>query len=327
MERIRLEAFSSRNRILLPILVIISLLLSLSCSQKSARQPPQGASSPQTSLPTGAQASAETEDGQWLMPAKNYASTRYSGLDQINTENVKNLKNAWTFSTGVNRGQEAAPLVVNNTMYVVTPYPNILYALDLSNPGATKWKYEPQPAAAAQGVACCDVVNRGAAYSNGRVFYNTLDNYTVAVDAETGREVWKTQLGDINKGETMTMAPLVVKDKVLVGNSGGEMGVRGWLAALDAASGKMVWRAYSTGPDEHAALLPADGQVEQYLLVDAVVVVQVVGRPLVEPTGLARIRVAREDAGRPSVIAGPLCRVPRAWVARAVEDEVLFRVV
>ncbi len=257
MTRLTLAGFSSPKWLLLLLLTIISLLTSLSCSQKPSEQTAQTTPSRQTStLPTGAQAAAETEDGQWLMPAKNYASTRYSGLDQINTENVKSLKNAWTFSTGVNRGQEAAPIVVNNTMYVVTPYPNILYALDLNNPGATKWKYEPEPASAAQGVACCDVVNRGAAYSDGKLFYNTLDNHTVAVDAETGKKVWKTQLGDINRGETMTMAPLVVKDKVLVGNSGGEMGVRGWLTALDAASGKIVWRAYSTGPDSDCLIGP-----------------------------------------------------------------------
>ncbi|HEY0384878.1 MAG TPA: methanol/ethanol family PQQ-dependent dehydrogenase [Pyrinomonadaceae bacterium] len=250
MERFRLTAFSSRNQALLLTLIALFLLSFLSCSPKPSAQQAQKPSSPQTSaLPTGANSPAEQEDGQWIMPAKNYASTRYSGLDQINTENVKNLKVAWTFSTGVNRGQEAAPIVVGNTMYVVTPYPNILYALDLNNPGTTKWKYEPDPVSAAQGVACCDVVNRGAVYADGKIFYNTLDNYTVAVDAASGKEVWKTQLGDINKGETMTMAPLVVKGKVLVGNSGGEMGVRGWLTALDAASGKIAWRAYSTGPD------------------------------------------------------------------------------
>lgn len=190
------------------------------------------------------------------MPAKNYASTRYSGLDEINTGNVKNLKVAWTFSTGVNRGQEAAPLVVGTTMYVVTPYPNILYALDLTKPGSTKWMYEPKPAAAAQGVACCDLVNRGAAYSNGKIFYNTLDAQTVAVDAETGKELWKTKLGEINRGETMTMAPLVVHDKVLVGNSGGEFGVRGWITALDANTGKIAWRAYNTGPDAECLIGP-----------------------------------------------------------------------
>jgi PQQ-dependent dehydrogenase (methanol/ethanol family) len=112
-----------------------------------------------------------------------------------------------------------------------------------------KWSYKPNPTAAAQGVACCDVVNRGAAYAKGKIFYNTLDNHTVAVDAETGKEMWNTQLGDINRGESMTMAPLVVKDKVLVGNSGGEFGVHGWLTALDVDSGKIAWRAYSTGPD------------------------------------------------------------------------------
>ena len=190
------------------------------------------------------------------MPAKNYASNRFSGLSEINSGNVRNLKVAWTFSTGVLRGHEAAPLVVNNTMYVVTPFPNILYALDLTKNGAVKWKYEPKPAPFAQGVACCDVVNRGAAYANGRIFFNTLDNQTIAVDSETGQEIWRTKLGDINKGETMTMAPIVAKNKVYVGNSGGEMGVRGWLTALDANTGAIAWRAYNTGPDKDCLIGP-----------------------------------------------------------------------
>jgi glucose dehydrogenase len=174
----------------------------------------------QAELPHPPASAAPVEDGQWLMPAKNYASTRYSELAEISTDNVKNLQVAFTFSTGVNRGQEAAPLVVGATMYVLTPYPNILYALDLSQPGAPmRWKYEPKPEAASQGVACCDVVNRGPTFAGGRIYFNTLDGNTVAVDAGTGAEVWKTKLGDINKGETMTMAPLVAKDKVIVGNS------------------------------------------------------------------------------------------------------------
>jgi lanthanide-dependent methanol dehydrogenase len=193
---------------------------------------------------------ATNDDGQWTMPGKNYSLTRFSSLDQINTSTVTNLKVAWTFSTGVNRGQEAAPIIVSNTMFIITPYPNIVYALDLTSNGAAKWKYEPKPAAAAQGVACCDVVNRGCVYWEGKIIFNTLDMHTIAVDANTGKEVWKTKLGDINKGETMTMAPLVVKGKVLVGNSGGEMGVRGWLTAVDAKDGKISWRAYNTGPDQ-----------------------------------------------------------------------------
>src|SRR4051794_13813019 len=123
----------------------------------------------------------QPDDGQWVMAPKNHASTRYSSLNQINTENVHNLKPAFEFSTGTTRVNEAAPLVVNNTMYIVTPFPNYLYALDLTKPGAPmKWVYQPNPSPSAQGVACCDTVNRGAAYYKGRIYYNTLDVQTVA---------------------------------------------------------------------------------------------------------------------------------------------------
>jgi PQQ-dependent dehydrogenase (methanol/ethanol family) len=257
MSRLRFSLAPASVRSLLLGILVCTIILTLAC----ARPAPERAVEPQhaTQAVGGGQvpAFAANDDGQWLMPAKNYASTRFSTLDQINAGNVKNLQLAWSFSTGVNRGQEAAPIVVNNTMYIVTPYPNILYALDLTKPGSPlKWKFEPNPKAAAQGLACCDYVNRGAVFSNGRVFFNTLDGQTLAVDAATGKEVWRTQLGDINKGETITMAPLVVKDKVLVGNSGGEFGVRGWLTALDAATGKTAWRAYSTGPDADCLIGP-----------------------------------------------------------------------
>ena len=187
----------------------------------------------------------------WQRPAKDFASSRYSSLAQITTDNVKDLRLAYEFSTGVTRGHEAAPLVVGDTMYVVTPYPNVLYALDLSKSGApVKWTYKPAVAPASQGVACCDVVNRGAVYEDGRVFLNTLDGHTIAVDAAKGTETWNVAVGNIDHGETVTMAPLLVDGKVLVGNSGGEYGVRGWLTALDAATGKLAWKAYATGPDK-----------------------------------------------------------------------------
>jgi PQQ-dependent dehydrogenase (methanol/ethanol family) len=233
------------------LLLVISLNLAFAaCARRDNSQPPALPNRVQNQS-TGAQETGkEPDDGQWIMPAKNFASTRFSTLDQINSGNVASLKLAWSFSTSVLRGHEAAPIVANNTMYIVTPYPNIVYALDLTQPGGpVKWKYESKPAAASQGVACCDVINRGVVYADGKIFFNTLDDYTIGLDADTGKEVWKTQVGDINKGETMTMAPLVVKDRVLVGNSGGEFGVRGWLTALDANSGKIAWRAYHTGPD------------------------------------------------------------------------------
>ncbi len=196
-------------------------------------------------------------DGEWPMAARDYANTRFSPLDQITPANVTQLKLVFSFDMGVDRGQEAAPVVVGSTMYVVAPYPNYLYALDLAKPQAPlKWKFSPNPEARAQGVACCDVVNRGVAFADGKVFMNTLDGQSIAVDAATGKEIWRTKLADIGKGETITMAPLVVKDKVLVGNSGGELGVRGWLVALDSKTGKEAWRAWSTGPDADVLIGP-----------------------------------------------------------------------
>jgi PQQ-dependent dehydrogenase (methanol/ethanol family) len=231
-------------------LVMSSTLGVFACAQGDRTPPPTSTASGSISGTVGPAAGAARDDGQWVMAPKDYANTRYSALDQINTGNAAALKVAWTFSTGMVAGHEAAPLVVHDTMYVTTPFPNVLYALDLRQPGApVKWKYEPKPEAAAKGVACCDVVNRGAVYWEGSVFFNSLDGRTIAVDAATGAERWVTKLGDVNKGETITMAPLVVKGKVLVGNSGGEFGVRGWLTALDAGTGATVWKAYSTGPD------------------------------------------------------------------------------
>ena len=240
------------SQIAVCVIALVALLTVCSCSPRTVSQaaPNTGYAEQNTLMQPG------TEDGQWTISAKDYANTRFSGLDQINPSNIGNLKVAWTFSTGIDRGQEAAPIVVGDTMYVVTPYPNQLYALDLKNNGATKWKYDPAPDSASQGVACCDVVNRGAAYSNGKVFINTLDGNTCAVDAATGKELWKTKLGDINIGETITMAPLAVKDKVYVGNSGGEFGVRGWIAALNQDDGHIVWKAFNTGPDADVLIGP-----------------------------------------------------------------------
>lgn len=191
------------------------------------------------------------------MPGKDYASTRFSALNQITPANVGRLSVAFTFSTATTHGYEAPPLVVNGTMYLITPWPNYLYALDLTKPGApAKWTFEPKPAAASQGVACCGTINRGAVYDAGKIFFNTLDGQTFAVDAKSGTLVWRTQLANIQKGETITMAPLVADGKVLVGNSGGEMGVRGWLAALDEGTGKLAWKAYHTGPDKDVLIGP-----------------------------------------------------------------------
>lgn len=186
------------------------------------------------------------------MPAKNYASTRYSSLQQINKDNVQQLQLAWSYATGLTPGHEGAPLFVDETVYIITPYPNTVVALALD--GSKKWEYKPTTHQESQGMACCDVVNRGLVYQDGRLFFNTLDNHAIALNAKTGEEIWKTRVGDLKRGETMTMAPLVVKGKMLVGNSGGEMGVRGWLKALDIRDGTLLWTAYSTGPDKEVLI-------------------------------------------------------------------------
>jgi PQQ-dependent dehydrogenase (methanol/ethanol family) len=237
---------------LTPRFALVLSLGAAACTRSDATRGDSADARPATITVSGARIAVPHTGpaGEWSMPAADYASSRYSELDQITPANVRNLRASWTFSTGVLRGHEGQPLVVGNTMYVVTPYPNVSYALDLTQDGQPlKWKVRPDNAQAAVGIACCDVVNRGAAYADGKIFYNLLDGHTVAIDVASGRLLWRTQMGDIKKGETMTMAPIVAKGKVLVGSSGGEMGVRGWIAALDAVSGKEVWRAYNVGPD------------------------------------------------------------------------------
>jgi PQQ-dependent dehydrogenase (methanol/ethanol family) len=198
----------------------------------------------------GAVHGAQAQDGQWSMPSKDYAATRYSALADINSQNAKALHPVWSFSTGVLGGHEGQPLVVGDTMYVVTPWPNVLYAFDLSREGyPLKWKYRPDVSPNAIGESCCDTVNRGAFYADGEIVYNLLDGHTVAVDARSGRELWKTQVADLDSGETVTMAPLVVKDRVIVGASGGEFGIYGWIKGLDLKSGRLVWTAHNLGPD------------------------------------------------------------------------------
>ena len=192
----------------------------------------------------------------WVMPAGTFDNQRFSKLNQITTDNVGKLQVAWTFSTGVLRGHEGAPLVIDGTMYVHTPFPNTVYALDLNADGAIKWAYQPKQDPNVIPVMCCDTVNRGLSYADGKIFLYQADTTLVALDAKTGQEAWKVKNGDPSKAETGTNAPHVIKDKVLVGISGGEFGVRGSMAAYNIADGKLAWRAYSMGPDSDILMDP-----------------------------------------------------------------------
>jgi len=193
---------------------------------------------------------------QWVMPGRTYDLQRASPLTQITTANVKNLMAAWTMSTGVLRGHEGNPLVIGNVMYVHSAFPNKVFALDLTKEGAPQlWQFTPEQPADVIPIACCDVVNRGLAYHpSGKLYIELLSGDLLALDAKTGKQIFRVKSADYKKGETMTNAPLVVKDIVITGISGGEFGVRGRVTAFDANTGKEVWRKYSTGPDNEVGI-------------------------------------------------------------------------
>lgn len=193
----------------------------------------------------------------WAIQTGDYANHRYSNLSQITAANVKNLKVAWTFSTGVLRGHEGSPLVIGDTMFIHTPFPNNVYALDLANEGTIKWRYEPKQNPDTIPVMCCDTVNRGLAYADGKIFLHQADTTVVALDEKTGQVVWSVKNGDPTRGETNTATVLPVKDKLIVGISGGEFGVRGHVTAYSIKDGSKIWRGYSMGPDSDTLIDPA----------------------------------------------------------------------
>ncbi len=198
----------------------------------------------------------EQDPNQWVMPTHDYSDQRYSTLTQINRQNVHRLHPVWTFSTGVLRGHEGAPLVIGDVMYVHTPFPNIVYALDLNHEGRVIWKYEPRQDPSVIPVMCCDTVNRGVAYGDGKIFLAQADATLVALDAKTGQVVWHVKNGDPTKGETITSAPMVIKNMVLVGISGGEFGVQGRMTAYHIKDGSVAWKAASVGPDDQILFDP-----------------------------------------------------------------------
>ncbi len=192
----------------------------------------------------------------WAMPTGNYENHRYSELAQINRDNVDDLQVAWTMSTGVLRGHEGGPLVIGNVMYIHTPFPNRVYALDLNDEGSIIWMHEPNQDPSVIPVMCCDTVNRGVAYANGKIFLYQADTTLKALNAATGEVVWTAVNGDPSIGETGTAAPMIVRNLVYVGISGGEFGVRGSLTAYNTENGERVWRGYSMGPDSDTLMDP-----------------------------------------------------------------------
>ena len=210
-------------------------------------------------MPMIASAAADQEKAianpdNWAAPRGDYTNQAYSKLTQINQGNVKNLKAAWTFATGVNRGHEGSPVVVGNMMYVHTAFPNNIYALDLNDNQKIVWSYFPKQDPSVQAVLCCDNVNRGLGYGDGKIFLQQNDGTLVALDAASGKKVWDVKNTDPKVGATNTNAPHVIKDKVLTGCSGAEFGVRCFIQAYNIKDGSVAWKAYSTGPDSEVLI-------------------------------------------------------------------------
>ncbi|MCW5713514.1 MAG: PQQ-binding-like beta-propeller repeat protein [Bauldia sp.] len=190
-----------------------------------------------------------------VMPSINYAGWNYSTLDQITLDNVDQLQIAWTWQIGILDSHESPPLVVGDTMYIVSPKPNYVYALDLNADGVIKWEFRPDMnLEEAVRVACCGAQTRGIYYAEGKVFYQTLDGQVFGLDAETGEALWRSVGAEIAVGETLVGNGLVVGNLFITGNAGGEYGVRGKIQAFDIDSGNLQWVMYSMGPDNEVGI-------------------------------------------------------------------------
>jgi quinohemoprotein ethanol dehydrogenase len=215
-----------------------ALVLLASCGRGGKVAEPEGFAAVDT-----ARISAASAADEWLTYGGTYDEQRHSKLDKINKENVSQLGVAWTYDLATNRGVESTPIVVDGVMYVTSAW-SVVYALDAKT-GAEKWVYDPAVDRAVGVKACCDVVNRGVAVYDGKVYVGVIDGRLEALNAETGEVVWSKVTVDQTKPYTITGAPRVVNGKVLIGNGGAELGVRGYLSAYDTSSGDLVWRFYT----------------------------------------------------------------------------------
>ncbi len=235
-----------RNRFL-SFTITIALLSSAGCRSKSEAPASSQVPASPASVDAARLTHADADPGNWMSYGRTYSEQRFSPLKQINDQNVGQLALAWYVDLDTRRGQEATPIVVDGVMYFTTAWSKV-FAVKAAT-GEKLWSYDPQVPPEWAVNACCDVVNRGVAVWQGKVFVGTLDGRLVALDAASGKPVWETLTIDPKYPYTITGAPRVVKGKVLIGNGGAEFGVRGYISAYDASSGKMVWRFYTVPGD------------------------------------------------------------------------------
>ncbi|MET0274735.1 MAG: PQQ-dependent dehydrogenase, methanol/ethanol family [Phenylobacterium sp.] len=228
----------------------LALALALAASLAACGKP-----APKPGNVDGARIAAADANAEWVSYGKGYSEQRFSPLDKVNAANVGQLGLAWYAQFDTDRGQEATPLVVDGVLYTTTAWSKV-YAFDAAT-GKARWAFDPKVAGAKGFDACCDVVNRGVAVWKGRVYVGTIDGRLIALNADTGAVEWSVQTTDTSKPYTITGAPRVIKDKVLIGNGGAEYGVRGYITAYDAATGQQAWRFFTapnpTGAPDGAA--------------------------------------------------------------------------
>ncbi len=262
-----MSMLSNASRIAAPLILTAAALSLAACgkhdeqstAQTPTAAPPASSPPPAAVVDTDAEFQANAAKPEnWGGIGRDFALTRHSPLSDINTDNVKNLKMSWEMKSGATRGHEGQPLVIDGVMYTVSAYPNIVHAIDVSQPGEHKelWSYTPDQDERSVAVACCDTVNRGGSYADGKFVFNSLSGEVIALDAKTGKVAWKYKGADPGKGETMTMAPIIADGKVIAGISGNEFGVRGRVEALNLADGKPVWTCHATGTDKDICLGP-----------------------------------------------------------------------
>lgn len=241
---------------------LLAAAIVLAACSPSEQQPAGTASTPQTaSIAAAAPYSAavaterlihaDREPGQWMSTGRDYWEQRFSPLDQINEETVEDLGLTWYADLDTSRGQEATPIVVDGAIYITTAW-SMVKAFDASS-GELLWEHDPEVDRARGVDACCDVVNRGVAAWDGKIFFGALDGRLIALDSATGAELWSVVTTDQSQPYTITGAPRVIDGKVIIGNGGGEYGVRGYITAYDADSGEQLWRFYTVPGN------PADG--------------------------------------------------------------------
>ncbi|HEX2491483.1 MAG TPA: PQQ-dependent dehydrogenase, methanol/ethanol family [Blastocatellia bacterium] len=242
---INLAAPFKRQTMIVLIALLLCCALLVPTRQAQKRQP--AAKKPATDIDDKALRQADARPGDWITHGRTYSEARHSPLKRIDAANVQRLGLAWSFDTQTNRGLEATPIVVDGVMYTTGSW-SVVYALDAKT-GGQWWKYDPQVAISYGARACCDVVNRGVAVYKGKVYVGALDGRLIALDAVDGKVVWQVTTVDQNQPYTITGAPRVVKGKVIIGNGGGEYGVRGYVTAYDAETGRQAWRFYTVPGD------------------------------------------------------------------------------